>query len=65
MSEVVQLESRRKPLRYNVAIESYRNGKVTVFLEGLEETAFNRRMVSEILRHAANVLIEPSPESHS
>jgi len=58
MAEVVHLESRRKPLRYSVDIEHYANGKVTVFLEGISDSSHNRRKVSEVLRHAADMLAD-------
>jgi hypothetical protein len=68
MSDVVSLESRRKPVRptrYSVEIEHYADGKVTVFLEGLRETPHNRQQVSQILRHAAEIMIDNNPESYS
>ena len=58
MSEVVHLESRRKPTRYSVQIAHYANGKVTVFLDGIMESERTRKQVSEVLRHAADMLID-------
>lgn len=68
MSDVVCLESRRKPakpVRYYVEIEHYADGTVTVFLEGISESRHNRKAVSQVLRHAADIILDPPPESHS
>jgi hypothetical protein len=68
MSDIVSLESRRKPVRptrYSVEIEHYADGKVTVFLEGLRETPHSRQQVSQILRHAAEIMVDNNPESPS
>jgi hypothetical protein len=58
MAEVVHLESRRKPVRYSVDIEQHANGKVAVFLEGIRDSRHNRRKVSQVLRHAADLLAD-------
>ena len=59
MAEVVHLEDRRKPVRYSVEIAHYANGKVTVFLDGVMESERTRKQVSEVLRHAADLLNDP------
>lgn len=59
MAKVVQIDSHRKPVRYSVEIAHYANGKVTVFLDGVMESERTRKQVSEVLRHAADLLNDP------
>ena len=65
MAEVVSLESRRKPVRYVVEIDRFSNGKVSVFIPGLDDDVRARLDISTVLRHAADIIIDASPESRS